>query len=85
MHPKAHSYLEPKGTDCSADGKQRENPEGTEDGGQEEPQPRPNAAMKGGVTLVQKQKQLCYRLLRQQGWVLLNFHRQSNIPMIFAV
>lgn len=60
MHPKTQPYLEPKGIDYSADGKQRENPEGTEDGGQEKLQPRPNTVMKRGVTLVRKQKQLCY-------------------------
>lgn len=49
---KAQPYLEPKGIDYPADGKQRENPEGTEDGGQEELQPGPNAVMKGGVTFV---------------------------------
>lgn len=64
IHAKDQLYPEPKGIDYSADGKQGENPEGTENGGQEELQPRPNAVMKGGVTLGQKQKQLCYWLLR---------------------
>lgn len=82
MHPEVQSYLEPKGINNSTDGKQRENPEGTEDGGQEELQPRPNAVMKGGVTQVHNEKQ---QLLGSKNESLLNFQKQPNIPMIFAV
>lgn len=48
---KVQPNLEPNGIDYLAEDKQRENPESTEDGGQDELQPGPNASMKGGVTL----------------------------------
>lgn len=48
---KVQPNLEPNGIDYLAEDKQGENPESTEDRGQDELQPGPNASMKGGVTL----------------------------------